>query len=76
MARFTDRVAFITGAARGQGRAEAVLFAEEGASVVISDIAARVATNGVIPATVEDLEETARLCREGRAKVLSRGRRP
>jgi len=38
MGRFDGRVAYITGAARGQGRAEAVRFAEDGADVVISDI--------------------------------------
>ena len=61
MGRFTGKVAFITGAARGQGRAHAVRLAEEGADVVISDICTPVATNGVIPATADDLAETVRL---------------
>lgn len=38
MARLTDKVAVITGAASGFGRAAAVLFAQEGASVVVADV--------------------------------------
>jgi NAD(P)-dependent dehydrogenase (short-subunit alcohol dehydrogenase family) len=38
MARLQDKVAIITGAASGQGRAAAVLFAAEGAKVVVSDV--------------------------------------
>ncbi len=38
MARLTDKVALITGAAGGQGTAEAELFVREGAAVVLTDI--------------------------------------
>jgi 3alpha(or 20beta)-hydroxysteroid dehydrogenase len=38
MARLTDKVALITGAAGGQGTAEAELFVREGAAVVVTDI--------------------------------------
>jgi SDR family mycofactocin-dependent oxidoreductase len=67
------RVAFVTGAARGQGRAYAVRLAREGADVIISDICAPVSdTIPYVGATPEDLAETARLVEaEGRG-VLSR----
>src|SRR4029079_3933497 len=38
MSRLDDKVAIISGASRGQGEAEARLFVQEGAQVVIADI--------------------------------------
>jgi SDR family mycofactocin-dependent oxidoreductase len=73
MGDLAGRVAFVTGAARGQGRAYAVRLAREGSDVIISDICAPVSdTIPYVGATPEDLSETARLVEaEGRA-VLSR----
>ena len=58
---FEGKVALITGAARGQGRAHAVAFAERGADIVICD---RCENSDVVAyplATEEDLKETVRL---------------
>jgi SDR family mycofactocin-dependent oxidoreductase len=52
------KVAFVTGAARGQGRAHAVKLAEEGADLILVDVAARPAETDYKPATPEDLAET------------------
>jgi SDR family mycofactocin-dependent oxidoreductase len=71
MGRLSGRVAFITGAARGQGRSHAVRLAEEGADVVISDICGRVETNGVAPATPDDLAETVRLVEKTGQRVIA-----
>ena len=38
MGRLDGKIAIITGAARGQGEAEARLFAQEGATVVLTDV--------------------------------------
>lgn len=59
--RFRDKVVFITGAARGQGRAEAVRFAAEGADIIALDICEDLPTTNYPGATPEDLAETARL---------------
>src|SRR5437868_5010211 len=72
MGRLSGRVAFITGAARGQGRAHAIRLAEEGADIVISDICGRVKTNGVAPATPDDLAETVRLVEKTGQRVIAR----
>ena len=58
------KVAAVTGAARGIGRAPAIAFAREGADVIGLDICAPVdPRSGVEPSTPEDLEETGRLVR-------------
>ena len=56
--RVHGKVAFITGAARGQGRAFAVHLAREGADLILSDICAPVEGNRTRPTTPEDLEQT------------------
>ena len=59
--RMEEKVAFVTGAARGQGRRHAVRLAEEGADIIALDIAGPVPAQGAPPATPEDLAETVRL---------------
>jgi len=67
------KVAFVTGAARGQGRAHAVRFAREGADVVAIDICGPVSDTVTYPMpTSEDLAETARLVEAEGRKVLAR----
>jgi len=56
--RLTGRVAFITGAARGQGRAHAIALAREGADVVCLDVPDSLQTLPYSPGTAEDLKET------------------
>lgn len=65
MGMLEGKVAFVTGAARGQGRSHAVRLAREGASVIAVDIADEVSPhNTYAPATKMDLEETIRLLKK------------
>jgi len=60
--RLEGKVAFITGAARGQGRAHAVRMAAEGADVIAVDIAGKLPDCVPYdPASPEQLDETIRL---------------
>ncbi len=68
------KVAFITGAARGQGRAHAVRLARDGADIVGVDICENIATMTYPNASLADLEETERLVeKEGRRMVARKG---
>jgi SDR family mycofactocin-dependent oxidoreductase len=60
MGRLDGKVAFITGAARGQGRSHAMRLASEGADVIICDICGPVGTSMIRPATPADLEQTVK----------------
>ncbi len=61
MGDFSDQVVFITGGARGQGRAHAVAFAERGADVVICDLCDDLDAAPYPLGTRSDLDETVAL---------------
>ena len=65
------KVAFITGAARGQGRAHAVRLAEEGADIIAVDACAPIATVPYAMPTPEDLAETAALVRSTGRRIVT-----
>ena len=70
--RVEGKVAFITGAARGQGRSHAVRLAEEGADIIAIDICGPVSSNSQItPATPDDLAETADLVKQLNRRVVT-----
>lgn len=67
------RVAFVTGAARGQGRAHAVRLAAEGAHIVAIDVCKPLSDTVTYPMpTADDLAETARQVEATGRKVLTR----
>ena len=65
--RVAGKVAFITGAARGQGRSHAVRLAEEGADIIAVDILEDYGSVGYPMATAGDLDETV-----GQVEALGR----
>ncbi|MFV9428571.1 mycofactocin-coupled SDR family oxidoreductase [Rhodococcus zopfii] len=58
--RFEGKIAFITGAARGQGRAEAVRLASEGADIIAVDICKSLEYPAYPGATPDDLAVTVK----------------
>jgi SDR family mycofactocin-dependent oxidoreductase len=61
MGRLDGRVGFITGGARGQGRAIAAKLAAEGADIVLCDICSQIESVAYPLATQDDLRATADL---------------
>src|SRR3977135_4448099 len=73
-AQFEGKVAFITGAARGQGRSHAVRFAEEGADIIAFDLCEQMRTVPYPMSSPEDLDETVNLVeKRGRRIVAEQG---
>ncbi|MCA4724453.1 MULTISPECIES: mycofactocin-coupled SDR family oxidoreductase [Mycolicibacterium] len=69
--RLTNKIALITGAARGIGRAQAVRFAEEGADIVAVDVCGPIDTVHVPSSTPDDLAETASLVERAGGRVVT-----
>ena len=70
--RLQGKVAVVTGAARGQGRAHAVRLAREGADVIAIDVNRSAETTAYPGPTPDDLAETARLVEAEDRRVVAR----
>jgi (+)-trans-carveol dehydrogenase len=69
--RVEGKVAFITGAARGQGRAHAVRLAQEGADIIGVDICKQIESVAIPLSTPEDLAETADLVKGHNRRIYT-----
>jgi (+)-trans-carveol dehydrogenase len=67
--RVEGKVAFVSGAARGQGRAHAVRLAEEGADIIAVDICKQIDSVRIPLSTPEDLAETADLVKNAGGRI-------
>jgi SDR family mycofactocin-dependent oxidoreductase len=71
MGSLDGKVAFITGAARGQGRSHAVRLAADGADIFGVDICADIASNGYPMASRAELDETVALVEAAGGKMIA-----
>lgn len=69
--RLKGKIAVVTGAARGIGRAQAVRFAEEGADIIAIDVCGPIDSVQVPPSAPEDLAETARLVGQAGGRIVT-----
>lgn len=60
MGKLDGKVAFITGAARGQGRSHAIRLAQEGADIIAVDILEQLETIDYPGSTPADMEQTVK----------------
>jgi SDR family mycofactocin-dependent oxidoreductase len=70
--RVEGKVAFITGAGRGQGRSHAIRLAQEGADIIAVDICRQIESNPYPLSSPEDLAETERAVKELGRRVVAR----
>jgi (+)-trans-carveol dehydrogenase len=74
MGKLDGRVAFVTGAARGQGRSHSLLLAGHGADIITIDTVRDIETVGYAGATPDDFDETIELIEKtGRRMYAYRG---
>ncbi|MFB4298607.1 mycofactocin-coupled SDR family oxidoreductase [Actinomadura sp. NTSP31] len=71
MGRVEGKVAFITGAGRGQGRSHAVRLAEEGADIIAVDLCRDIASNTYPLSSADDLKETVRLVEAAGRRIVA-----
>jgi SDR family mycofactocin-dependent oxidoreductase len=71
MGRVQGKVAFITGAARGQGRSHAVRLAQEGADIIAVDVCHDIESIKYSLAGPDDLKETVRLVEEQNQRIVA-----
>jgi SDR family mycofactocin-dependent oxidoreductase len=69
--RVEGKVAFITGAARGQGRSHAVRLAQEGADIIAIDICRQIESVPIPMSTPEDLEETVAQVKAAGGRIVA-----
>lgn len=72
MSDLTNKVAFITGVARGQGRSHALALAQRGVRIIGNDVCAPVESAPYSMATLDDLGETERLIKEAGGECVLR----
>lgn len=71
MAQLDGKVAFITGAARGQGRSHAVLLAEQGAAIIGIDVCEDHPHNAYPLGTYDELQETRELVESADGRMVA-----
>ena len=69
--RVEGKVAFLTGAARGQGRSHAVKLAEEGADIIAVDLCAPIDSVDYGLASEADLAATVKLVQETGCRIIA-----
>jgi SDR family mycofactocin-dependent oxidoreductase len=71
MGKLNNKIAFITGVARGQGRSHAVLLAQEGADIIGVDLCQQIDTVNYPMASESDMDETVKLVEDTGRRIIA-----